>query len=117
VEQFRRFVDATGYVTEPERNGGGRHLVAPQGTTERRPEFIWRSPGFEQEDSHPVLLVTWNDARAFCEWLSSKDGRRYRLPTEAEWEYCCRAGSAKSWSGSNYMPFGADTYGNIADRC
>ncbi len=44
-------------------------------------------------DEHPVEPVTWRDAQEFCRWLSAKEGRLYRLPTEAEWEYACRAGS------------------------
>ncbi|HET6454961.1 MAG TPA: SUMF1/EgtB/PvdO family nonheme iron enzyme, partial [Armatimonadota bacterium] len=82
---------------------------------ERRWEFIWRNPGFVQTDSHPVVLVSWNDARAFCEWLSAREKRRYHLPTEAEWEYACRAGSTgRFFWGENE----ADTasYANVADR-
>ncbi|TWT92839.1 formylglycine-generating enzyme family protein [Stieleria varia] len=51
--------------------------------------------GFEPAptDDHPVVNVSWNDAVAFCAWLSQKEGLTYRLPTEAEWEFSCRAGS------------------------
>ncbi len=58
----------------------------------------WRSPGFPQAGTHPVIAVSWNDAVAFCAWLSQKEGRRYRLPTEAEWEYACRAGTKTAYS-------------------
>ena len=53
----------------------------------------WKSPGFKQEDTHPVVKVSWNDAQAFCVWLTKKEvaagkikvGQRYRLPTDADW--------------------------------
>ncbi len=77
VGQFRQFIAASSYMPD----GGD----------------AWLSPGFEQTDAYPVGDVTWNDAVAFCEWLSRKESRTYRLPTEAEWEYCCRAGSTTTW--------------------
>jgi hypothetical protein len=45
----------------------------------------WKVPGFTQSDIHPVVNVNWNDAKAFCAWLSRKEGKTYRLPTDAEW--------------------------------
>ena len=95
VGQFRRFVKETGYRTEPETDGQGGWGFNPQihKCEGRKPHFNWRNTGFPQSDDHPVVNVTWNDSVKFCEWLSRKEGVTYRLPTEAEWEYACRAGT------------------------
>jgi formylglycine-generating enzyme required for sulfatase activity len=90
VGQFRQFVKEMDYKTQAEKEGGSyRHF--PNGWCNIDGDTNWRNPGFEQTDDHPVVCVSWNDAVAFCTWLSGKEGRKYRLPSEAEWEYCCRA--------------------------
>jgi formylglycine-generating enzyme required for sulfatase activity len=61
-------------------------------------------------DNHPVIYVSWNEANAFCRWLSQKEGRRYRLPTEAEWEYAARGGDQR------LFPWGNDfSHGRLAN--
>src|SRR5436190_3676965 len=76
VGQFRNFVEGSGYAPE----GGD----------------AW-APTAAQSDTYPVGNVSWNDAVAFCKWLTKKEQRTYRLPTEAEWEYACRAGSTTAY--------------------
>jgi formylglycine-generating enzyme required for sulfatase activity len=103
VGQFRQFVHETGFRTESEVDGtGGWGYNPTTGKCEgRRPCYSWRSTGFPQTDDHPVVNVSWHDAAAFCRWLSRKEGKIYRLPTEAEWEYGCRAGTATRYANGN----------------
>lgn len=94
---FRKFVEEAAYKTDAEEDGKGSYGLDKSGVYRRSPEFVWHNPGFVQTESHPVVDVSWNDATALCEWLSRKESKEYRLPTEAEWEYACRAGSASSY--------------------
>ena len=63
-----------------------------------------RRRGDSGQDDEAVVNVNWYDAQAFCRWLSDKDGLPYRLPTEAEWEYGCRAGTTTHYSTGNALP-------------
>jgi formylglycine-generating enzyme len=111
VGQFRRFVEASGYLPESVADGTGGYgwrADYDPATTRRGDAFegrdvrySWRNPGFAQADDHPVVNVTWNDAQALAAWLSKSEGKRYRLPTEAEWEYACRAGSRTRYSAGD----------------
>jgi formylglycine-generating enzyme required for sulfatase activity len=113
--QFRKFAEDSGYETEAERVGKGGAYDSGKG------QFFndvrgrsWKDPGYSQTDSHPVVNVTWNDAKRFCAWLSEKEAKRYDLPTEAEWEFACRAGtSSRYYFGDDEA--GLQKYANVAD--
>lgn len=95
VGQFRAVVEASGYKTAAETDGKGTsgYNSKTRGFEYDSPDYSWRHVGYPQADNHPVVNVNWHDANKFCEWLSKKEGRTYRLPTEAEWEFACRAGT------------------------
>jgi len=96
VAQFKYFIDETYYKTEVEKRGYSYHVVNGEwaewkGITWKHDEEGNKRPVSDYD--HPVIHITWNDAKAYCDWLSSRTGQEYHLPTEAEWEYAARCGS------------------------
>jgi formylglycine-generating enzyme required for sulfatase activity len=114
--QFRQFVADSGYKTDAEKEDtkGAFGWDPDKKKFGFNEKHSWRNAGFEQTDEHPVVNVSWNDAVAFCKWLSGKQGKTYRLPTEAEWEYACRAGTTTRYSSGD-DPETLAKVGNVAD--
>jgi formylglycine-generating enzyme required for sulfatase activity len=117
VGEFGQFVEDAGYKTDAERDGKGGWGYNPARKRHEgpKPQYSWRATGWKQTRQHPVVNVSWNDAVAFCRWLSKKEGKTYRLPTEAEWEYACRAGTTTRFSFGD-MDANLKDYANVADR-
>lgn len=115
--EFAQFVAATGYVTDAEKNAD-KHAGCLSYKGDGKFDWVagrsWRDVGFTQDHSHPVVCVSWNDAKNYVAWKSGRLGAAVRLPSEAEQEYALRAG------GHTLYPWGANLDGacahaNIAD--
>ncbi|MFA4907980.1 MAG: SUMF1/EgtB/PvdO family nonheme iron enzyme [archaeon] len=119
VTEFEKFVSETGYQTDAEKGDGSYCWTGS--AWEKKAGVNWRCDAQgnvrrSSELNHPVIHVSWNDAKAYCDWLSRKTGKTYRLPTEAEWEYAARSGGKNyKYSWGNFGPEGKRG-GNVADE-
>ncbi|NVN97681.1 MAG: SUMF1/EgtB/PvdO family nonheme iron enzyme [Geobacteraceae bacterium] len=119
VAQFRSFIEATQYVTTAEIIGKSlgmyEELPTGKGHWALGNGLSWRQPGFNFDESQPVVHVSWLDACVFCEWMSLHGDKTYSLPTEAQWEYAASFGGLYRYSWGNDLPNGKQG-GNIADE-
>ena len=109
VAQFRVFVKETNYITDSEKGEGS--WIEEGGKI--RYDVSWNKPNFKQDDNHPVVCVSWNDANAYIQWLFLKTGIDFRLPTEAQWEMAARGPDQRTYPWGNQVPDG--TLANFAD--
>ena len=117
VDQFAAFVKDSGYKTDAEKDGWSLGIGIRDGklAPKKADGASWRNPSFDQKANHPVVQVSWKDAKAFCDWLSKKSGKTVVLPTEAQWEYACRAGTKTAYPWGN-DPDAGKSWANCADQ-
>jgi len=105
-DEYERFVRRSGHAPSASCVVGGRN----------RDGYTFMRPGFDQDGSHPVVCVSWDDAKAYVSWLSRETGRTYRLPSESEWEYVARAGQDRPFvTGDSIGPQDAN-FGRVGGR-
>jgi formylglycine-generating enzyme required for sulfatase activity len=98
-----RVADFAAFVADSasfDYSAGTEPYTADTDGWQQRCGFSWKKPGFTQTDAHPVTCVSWEDARAFCSWLSRKEGKTYRLPTDHEWSVAVGIGRNEDASAS-----------------
>lgn len=119
VSQFAAFIAATNYQTDADSRGDSIIYSEQSGRMVRKKGVNWRSDyvGKTAADNLPVVHVSFNDANAYCAWLSEATGQRYRLPSEAEFEYAARAGvKTRYWWGDGSPELGVENLTGKNDR-
>ncbi len=104
IGQFRKFVEATGYLTDAETGAGNHKGCFGDGDGVdfgQKEGLTWRDPSYTQSENHPVVCVSLNDAHAYIDWINKETSRNYSLPSEAQWEYAARSGSTTDYHFGN----------------
>ncbi len=112
VKQFQKFVQDSGYKTQAEKEDGAYTWTGKE--WEKRANINWKTPGFSQDENHPVVCISWHDAVEYCRWLSKYKGLKFNLPTEAQWEKASRGADSRKYPWGNEPPTGKRL--NFADK-
>jgi formylglycine-generating enzyme required for sulfatase activity len=106
VDEFREFVRASGYVPDSIKLGGSSVYDERSGALRDAADATWQDDyaGHKADGRLPVLNISWNDAKAYADWLSQRTGKLYRLPSEAEFEYALRGGTTTRYWWGNGTP-------------
>lgn len=120
IGQFREFVRASSYQPDSVKLGGASVYDERSGALRDDPDATWQSDYAGRntsDDKLPVVNISWNDAKAYADWLSQRTGKRYRLPSEAEFEYALRGGTTtRYWWGNGTPPRKVENLTGSGDR-
>lgn len=121
IREFRAFIKATGYKTDADKDGFSYVLRHDMGPYDRKGvNWECNTKGDKRslaDDRYPAIYISYNDAIAYCKWLTAKTGKKYRLPTDAEWEYAAKGGIHKDtfvFSGSNCVDSVSSIKGDLS---
>ncbi len=112
VANFRQFIQASNYRTDADQHNSSRIYDARTGRLKSKRRMNWQKNylGKKAQDNNPVIHVSWNDAQAYVKWLTTITGKKYRLLSEAEFEYILKAGS------HSYYPWGEGSPKSIIEN-